>query len=127
MRETKTRRKGAITREMSHALAGTGRLRDPLYGAEGNCGIFCAGANAQYITERVGAAMAEPTIGFHRKLLDCAGVAVTKEARVAEDPTGALPRAGQVAVVTGGSAGLGLAIADALARAGSTVVLVGSP
>jgi len=33
------------------------------------------------------------------------------------------PRAGQVAVVTGGSAGLGLAIAGALARAGSTVVL----
>ncbi|MGH3301485.1 MAG: SDR family NAD(P)-dependent oxidoreductase [Streptosporangiaceae bacterium] len=35
----------------------------------------------------------------------------------------ALPRAGQVAVVTGGSAGLGLAIAGALARAGSAVVL----
>jgi NAD(P)-dependent dehydrogenase (short-subunit alcohol dehydrogenase family) len=33
------------------------------------------------------------------------------------------PRAGQVSVVTGGSAGLGLAIAGALARAGSTVVL----
>jgi NAD(P)-dependent dehydrogenase (short-subunit alcohol dehydrogenase family) len=32
-------------------------------------------------------------------------------------------RAGQVSVVTGGSAGLGLAIAGALARAGSTVVL----
>ena len=44
---------------------------------------------------------------------------------MAEDPTGALPRAGQVAVVTGGSAGLGLAIAGALARAGSTVVLAG--
>ena len=35
------------------------------------------------------------------------------------------PRSGQVAVITGGSAGLGLAIADALARAGSTVVLAG--
>jgi NAD(P)-dependent dehydrogenase (short-subunit alcohol dehydrogenase family) len=35
------------------------------------------------------------------------------------------PRAGQVAIVTGGSAGLGLAIAGALARAGSTVVLAG--
>ena len=35
----------------------------------------------------------------------------------------ASPRAGQVAIVTGGSAGLGLAIADALARAGSAVVL----
>lgn len=34
-----------------------------------------------------------------------------------------MPRAGQVAVITGGSAGLGLAIADALARAGSAVVL----
>jgi len=34
-----------------------------------------------------------------------------------------LSRAGQVAVVTGGSAGLGLAIAAALARAGTTVVL----
>jgi NAD(P)-dependent dehydrogenase (short-subunit alcohol dehydrogenase family) len=44
---------------------------------------------------------------------------------VAEDRTRALPRAGQVAVVTGGSAGLGLAIAGALARAGSTVVLAG--
>lgn len=33
------------------------------------------------------------------------------------------PRAGQVAVVTGGSAGLGLAIATALAQAGSAVVL----
>jgi NAD(P)-dependent dehydrogenase (short-subunit alcohol dehydrogenase family) len=32
-------------------------------------------------------------------------------------------RAGQVAVVTGGSAGLGLAIAAALTRAGTTVVL----
>lgn len=37
----------------------------------------------------------------------------------------AQPRAGQVAIVTGGSAGLGLAIADALARAGSAVVLAG--
>src|SRR5208283_1330660 len=34
-----------------------------------------------------------------------------------------LSRAGQVAVVTGGSAGLGLAIATALAQAGSGVVL----
>jgi gluconate 5-dehydrogenase len=34
-----------------------------------------------------------------------------------------LSRAGQVAVVTGGSAGLGLAIAAALAQAGTTVVL----
>jgi len=33
------------------------------------------------------------------------------------------PRAGQVALVTGGSAGLGLAIATALANAGSAVVL----
>jgi NAD(P)-dependent dehydrogenase (short-subunit alcohol dehydrogenase family) len=33
------------------------------------------------------------------------------------------PRAGQVSLVTGGSAGLGLAIAEALARAGSAVVL----
>ncbi|HET9079483.1 MAG TPA: SDR family NAD(P)-dependent oxidoreductase [Trebonia sp.] len=36
---------------------------------------------------------------------------------------GAASRAGQVSLVTGGSAGLGLAIAEALARAGSTVVL----
>jgi NAD(P)-dependent dehydrogenase (short-subunit alcohol dehydrogenase family) len=35
----------------------------------------------------------------------------------------AAPRAGQVSVVTGGSAGLGLAIAAALAQAGSAVVL----
>ena len=35
------------------------------------------------------------------------------------------PRSGQVAVVTGGSAGLGLAIAGALARAGSAVLLAG--
>jgi NAD(P)-dependent dehydrogenase (short-subunit alcohol dehydrogenase family) len=34
-------------------------------------------------------------------------------------------RSGQVAVITGGSAGLGLAIAGALARAGSAVVLAG--
>jgi NAD(P)-dependent dehydrogenase (short-subunit alcohol dehydrogenase family) len=40
-------------------------------------------------------------------------------------PASACPRAGQVAVVTGGSAGLGLAIARALARAGSAVVLAG--
>lgn len=33
------------------------------------------------------------------------------------------PRAGQVSVITGGSAGLGLAIAGALARAGSAVAL----
>ncbi len=36
-----------------------------------------------------------------------------------------LPRRGQVAIVTGGSAGLGLAIAGALARAGSTVLVAG--
>jgi NAD(P)-dependent dehydrogenase (short-subunit alcohol dehydrogenase family) len=41
------------------------------------------------------------------------------------DRTAAPPRAGQVSVVTGGSAGLGFAIADALARAGSAVVLAG--
>ena len=35
------------------------------------------------------------------------------------------PRIGQVAVVTGGSAGLGFAIAGALARAGSAVLLAG--
>jgi NAD(P)-dependent dehydrogenase (short-subunit alcohol dehydrogenase family) len=35
----------------------------------------------------------------------------------------AMPRTGQVSVVTGGSAGLGLAIAAALAGAGSTVVI----
>ncbi len=35
----------------------------------------------------------------------------------------AAPRAGQVSVVTGGSAGLGLTIAGALARAGSAAVL----
>ena len=35
------------------------------------------------------------------------------------------PRSGQVAVVTGGSAGLGFAIARALARAGSMVLLAG--
>jgi NAD(P)-dependent dehydrogenase (short-subunit alcohol dehydrogenase family) len=34
-----------------------------------------------------------------------------------------LPRAGQVSIVTGGSAGLGLAIGEALAQAGSAVVL----
>jgi NAD(P)-dependent dehydrogenase (short-subunit alcohol dehydrogenase family) len=42
---------------------------------------------------------------------------------VTEESVG--PRAGQVAVVTGGSAGLGFAIAGALARAGSAVVLAG--
>jgi NAD(P)-dependent dehydrogenase (short-subunit alcohol dehydrogenase family) len=41
---------------------------------------------------------------------------------VAASPPG-LPRNGQVALVTGGSAGLGLAIATALAGAGSAVVL----
>ena len=42
----------------------------------------------------------------------------------AADPAApGLSRAGQVAVVTGGSAGLGLAIATALAQAGSDVVL----
>ena len=40
-----------------------------------------------------------------------------------EGQPAASPRAGQVSVVTGGSAGLGLAIAGALARAGSAVVL----
>ena len=39
------------------------------------------------------------------------------------DRAAASPRAGQVSVVTGGSAGLGFAIAGALARAGSAVVL----
>ncbi len=39
------------------------------------------------------------------------------------DLPAASPRAGQVSVVTGGSAGLGLAIAGALARAGSAVVI----
>ena len=46
--------------------------------------------------------------------------------QLAADATAALPelsRAGQVALVTGGSAGLGLAIATALAYAGSDVVL----
>lgn len=50
---------------------------------------------------------------------------MTRESRdpyPARGPT-ASPRAGQVSVVTGGSAGLGLAIAGALARAGSAVVL----
>ena len=42
---------------------------------------------------------------------------------VPADQTAAAPRAGQVSVVTGGSAGLGLAIAGALARAGSAVVI----
>jgi NAD(P)-dependent dehydrogenase (short-subunit alcohol dehydrogenase family) len=37
-----------------------------------------------------------------------------------------LPRAGQIALVTGGAAGLGLAIATALAYAGSDVVLARS-
>ena len=41
----------------------------------------------------------------------------------ARDRTAAAPRDGQVSVITGGSAGLGLAIAVALAQAGSTVVL----
>jgi NAD(P)-dependent dehydrogenase (short-subunit alcohol dehydrogenase family) len=49
----------------------------------------------------------------------CEHSAVTDESAVP------LPRAGQVAVVTGGSAGLGFAIAAALARAGSAVVLAG--
>jgi NAD(P)-dependent dehydrogenase (short-subunit alcohol dehydrogenase family) len=42
---------------------------------------------------------------------------------VAATSLAGLPRAGQVALVTGGSAGLGLAIASALADAGSDVVL----
>jgi NAD(P)-dependent dehydrogenase (short-subunit alcohol dehydrogenase family) len=47
---------------------------------------------------------------------------VTEES--ASGPSTALaPRAGQVSLVTGGSAGLGLAVAEALARAGSSVVL----
>lgn len=41
----------------------------------------------------------------------------------ARHPAAALPRDGQVSIVTGGSAGLGLAIAEALARAGSAVVV----
>jgi NAD(P)-dependent dehydrogenase (short-subunit alcohol dehydrogenase family) len=53
---------------------------------------------------------------------------VTEE-RASEPSTGSAaapaPRAGQVSLVTGGSAGLGLAIAEALARAGSSVVLAG--
>jgi NAD(P)-dependent dehydrogenase (short-subunit alcohol dehydrogenase family) len=50
---------------------------------------------------------------------------VTEESRSPSpaDRPPASPRAGQVSVVTGGSAGLGLAIAGALARAGSVVVL----
>ena len=44
---------------------------------------------------------------------------------VTEESALPLPRGGQVAIVTGGSAGLGLAIAGALARAGSTVLLAG--
>jgi NAD(P)-dependent dehydrogenase (short-subunit alcohol dehydrogenase family) len=45
---------------------------------------------------------------------------------VTEESAGAAAaRAGQVAVVTGGSAGLGFAIAGALARAGSAVLLAG--
>jgi short chain dehydrogenase len=50
---------------------------------------------------------------------------VSEESRspVPADQTAAAPRAGQVSVVTGGSAGLGLAIAGALARAGSAVVI----
>ena len=50
---------------------------------------------------------------------------MTEESRSpsAADLLAAAPRAGQVSVVTGGSAGLGLAIAGALARAGSGVVL----
>ena len=46
--------------------------------------------------------------------------------QLAASPAAAQPglsRAGQVAVVTGGSAGLGLAIATALAQAGTDVVL----
>ena len=44
---------------------------------------------------------------------------------VTEESALPLPRGGQVAIVTGGSAGLGLAIAGALARAGSAVLLAG--
>jgi NAD(P)-dependent dehydrogenase (short-subunit alcohol dehydrogenase family) len=44
---------------------------------------------------------------------------------VTEESAPPLPRGGQVAIVTGGSAGLGLAIAGALARAGSTVLVAG--
>ena len=50
---------------------------------------------------------------------------MTEESRSpsSADRPAASPRAGQVSVVTGGSAGLGLAIAGAVARAGSAVVL----
>jgi NAD(P)-dependent dehydrogenase (short-subunit alcohol dehydrogenase family) len=44
---------------------------------------------------------------------------------VTEESAVPRPRIGQVAVVTGGSAGLGFAIAGALARAGSAVLLAG--
>ena len=57
---------------------------------------------------------------------DHAGYAQRARSRPAAGPAAAqsaASRAGQIAVVTGGSAGLGLAIATALAQAGSDVVL----